>query len=104
MVITNNYTIGYWMRSLKEDKVLKLKRKHVHNNGYTIVSIYLCRIPNKEDSYIICKTTYNSKDQNIRNKMYTKESDNDLAQTFCSLYDCGYIIAPNNLEEYEEEN
>lgn len=103
MVITNNRTIEYWMRSLKEDKILKLKRNHIRNNGYTIVSIFLCRIPDKADSYIICKTTYNDKDQNIRNKMYVRESDNELVEIFYNLYDNEYIITPNNLEECEEE-
>lgn len=103
MVTTNNRTIEYWMRSLKEDKVFKLKRDHIRNNGYTIISIFLCRIPDKNDSYIICKTTYNDKDQNIRNKMYVIESDNELVEIFCALYDNEYIVTPNNLEEYEEE-
>lgn len=102
MVITNNHTIGYWMRSLKEDKVLKLKRNHIRNTGYTIVSIFLCRIPDKPDSYIICKTTYNNKDENIRNRMYVRESDNELVDVFCNLYDNEFIVTPNNIEEEEE--
>lgn len=104
MVITNNNTIEYWMRSLKEDTILKLRKNHIRNKGYTIVSIYLCRIQDKPDSYIICKTTYNSKDQNIKNKMYVRESDNELVEVFCNLYDNEYIVTPNDLEECEEED
>lgn len=98
-VVTNNKTIEYWLRCLREDKIVKV-RKYTRK-GSIVVSFFYCIPENKKKQpfYIICTTTYDNNDNVVKSSLCDKYNERYIVNIMFRLYNNDYIIAPNNLEE-----
>lgn len=98
-IVTNNKTIEYWLRCLREENIVKVRKNKIRNKGFTIVSFFYCVPENnkRKPFYIVCTSTYDYNGNIIKSSLCDKRNERSIVNIMFRLHNDDYIITPNDL-------